>query len=229
MVTAVKRRRMMRSARRVRQRTRRWDSAGNRPISLRRSSIGTGNYNVFRVTRTADYGYLDTHASDPVLGAKSFKLSDLPGYTDITGFFDQYRIALVKVIFIPNTPVEYWQGATGKETLTPNLLTVIDNDDDTTPGSSAILQQYDTLHHHGNCTNGKWVRYIRPTVNIATEVTAGALTGLSNKQDQWIDTQSTGVKHYGIKYSIEGQGVNANAGPAVRMYATFYIEARKAL
>lgn len=168
MASVLQKRRMMRSAKRVvRRRTGRWQSSGNPPINLRRISVGTGNYNIYRVTRTADYGTINISATDPVLGGQSFKLSDLPAPTDITNFFDQYRIVAIKCIFIPNTPINMQEGSTTALVNAPNLMTVIDNDDDTAPGSTSLLLQFDSLHHHGNCTNGKWVRYLRPSVDTA--------------------------------------------------------------
>jgi len=218
-----------RSAKRARtsvRSRRRWTGAGNRANYSR--VLRTNQQPIFRFSRTADYGYVDIHATDPKLGALSFKLADVTNPSEITSFFDEYRIALIKVTFIPNVPIPLYEGnAATAVALAPNLVTVIDTDDATTP-TLTQLQQFDSYKQHGNCAYGKWTRMFIPEVASSVLAGSGVVSGLA-QQNQWIDSSFDSILHYGLKYGIQGQGVNAPAGTAVKVEATLYIEARRTI
>ena len=74
--------------------------------------------------------------------AFSFKLSDLPQYTDFTALFDQYKITGVKLDFIPFADNVSWEVASNGPTVAAPggpLMIATDYDDVTLPASASEM------------------------------------------------------------------------------------------
>lgn len=131
----------------------------------------------------------------------SFTLDSLPGYTDFTALFDQYRIIQATVQFQPINGY----------TLLPNVIhTVIDYDDDSTTPITDLLQ-YQTLISR----NGAFTRTLNP--RLAGAVYSGTFTSFANLSNKtWLDSASPSVAYYGLKIGVPPLAV---AGSPVDIYA----------
>jgi hypothetical protein len=128
----------------------------------------------------------------------TFSLGDLDESTEFTGLFDQYRIDCVCFKLLP------MQNAIG---LTTNSTTtcvtpyvVVDYDDASAITSAAQARSFESciiVPPGKECT-----RQFRPRIAIAAY--SGTFTSFANMADQWIDSNSNSVAHYGIKVFLPG-------------------------
>lgn len=85
------------------------------------------------VKRHADYFTVVVNGTTGVLGAYNFTLSSVPGYTEFTNLYDQYKINAISVCFYPKQ-----NSVTSLVTLdnikaNARFLSAIDYNDDTPP------------------------------------------------------------------------------------------------
>jgi len=156
---------------------------------------------------------------------KTFTLDSLPNYTDFTNLYDEYRIKAVKVYFVPKQNSNT-QGASAAYSEVPTLVSAIDYDDATAPTTVAKMMEYDTTRIHG-CADKSYTRIFKPNVSLAAY--SGAFTSYAQREDQWLDSDSAGVKHYGLKYALLNAYAGGNNVWSCNVYATLYIEFRKAV
>lgn len=186
----------------------------------------SGDFNISRCTRHVEISNLDIKTGGSFFGALSFKLSDLPDYSEFS-VFDEYRIKAVKVYFTTgqNVSYTYWNttGATADSKGMPMLLTCIDNDDAVVPTYNAVLE-HNTCRFHGNMATTR-IRSCQP--KVATEVYQAVTSGYTPKANQWINTASSGVPHYGIKFALFNapQVTSGN----LFIHACYYLEFRKTI
>lgn len=152
-------------------------------------------------------------------GSMSFTLNSLPGYTEFTNLFDQYRIKKVLVQAFPFMTQE------SDTTTTParNIFHwCVDHTDVTSPAAESDVLQYD---------NHKTLQAFKPFNMSLTPVAATTVwQGVSSngyapaKPASWIDCKSYGVQHYGIKYVWNNNNSNIDY---MDFYATFWVEFRE--
>lgn len=119
----------------------------------------------------------------------SFTESQLDKHASLENVFDQYRI----------TRIEFWtQPVTVIGAAAANFglfTTVVDYDDDATLSSISSALDYENVME-SVAINGHYRDFV-PAIAIATY--SGAFTSFANQRNQWIDCNSNGVKHYGVK------------------------------
>lgn len=184
-------------------------------------STRQGNRSITKISRSVHTGSVAL-TTGGVGGAFSFTLGDLPGYTDFTNLYDQYRIKYVKVEFMFNAESTN-SGTNGVPVNYPYLITSQDLDDDTTPPSEASLLQHMNAKVHGTLSPmvPKFVRWVKP--QMATGAYSGTFTSYASMGQQWIDSNSPGVKHYGLKYWVDGFGTYAS-NAYLQIISTYYLE-----
>jgi len=199
-------------------------AGGNGPgkVNLRTLSQKQ-NSNLTQITRCVDYGSftMGTAGTDGLFGL-SFKLSDLPSYSQFTALFDEYRIRAIKVYWLPCFNVNTSNSSTGT---VPQLISAIDYDDASTPGNANVINSFDTCRVHG-LLDKMYTRSFKPSVALATYTTS--FVGYAQRQDQWIDCNSPATTHYGLKWgSVDANNSSSTWSHYLR--ATFYIDFRKAV
>ncbi len=153
-------------------------------------------------------------------GAYAFALSDLPGYTDFTSLFDQYRIAQITARFIPGVSLF---GASTTTTDVPDLHTAIDYDDASAPASVDTLRQMST---HQVTPNQQYVERVF-TPRFAVAAYSGAFTSYAqSRPGQWIDSNSPSVEHYGIKQGLTAVSVASGSYLLYNLECTYVIQLR---
>lgn len=192
------------------------DHPDRRPMRLpRRPQTLTFTRQVHKGTVTAQNG-------DTMVGI-SFSLSDLPSSSDFTSLFDQYRIAQVTLKFVP-TAQNFGQSTTATDF--PTVLTVIDLDDSVAAANPDGLRQYGTCLSVGNGTY--FERVLTPRFAVAAY--SGAFTSYAQSNPhQWIDCNSPGVIHYGVKWATTPITTTSGSYVLYNVEATYVIQCRSTI
>lgn len=142
------------------------------------------------------------------LGTHTWSLDKLPGYTEWTTAYDQYRI--VKVITYFGYDHNKAGGLGGasypSNDINPILYCVKDYDD-----SSALVTEDAYLQYNpclmcklGTSTNGR-VYDLKVTTypkNVTTVYNGPATNGYATVKPVWVDVGSPSVYYYGLKYGV---------------------------
>jgi hypothetical protein len=186
------------------------------------------------IFRTQCQGYnqnVDISAAAAITGGLYFTISQVANATALLSVFDQYRIKRVCVTFIPQN-VTSFIAAASPTTLVPTavynpgiLLTCVDQDDATNPASDTTILQHESCIVHGPLMRAHSRTFV-PAV-AASVYQTGGFGGYSTKENQWLDSASLNVQHYGLKYAVS-HGLPGPAGTAtMAIYYNFDVEFRK--
>jgi len=147
---------------------------------------------VFGNILTYETGLVSSSVSVISAGTVVPVLTNFSGYADLIGAFDQYRILMIEIVLRPQSNTN-----TAATSNYGELATVLDYDDGTALSTFSAAIQYQ------NCivTPGyeQVRRCFKPRVALAAY--SGTFTSYANSPGEtWIDSSSTGVKFYGMKY-----------------------------
>lgn len=186
-----------------------------------------------RIPRSINSVMLKRHFISPTItcssfqaGGMSFQLSDLPGNADIVNLFQMYKICAIKVKWIPvQTMVPsvntYYDSTTSLPVAYyPDIRPfryVVDYTNVATPSVASLLEYNNMKEFIPTHTRSI---YFKPRIAVAT-YSGVAFDGYANMKG-WIDTASTTVEHYGIRYAWQF----GNGSPAITPQVTMYIKAR---
>jgi len=156
-------------------------------------------------------------------GSYSFKLSDLPQYTEYTAMFDRYRITGVKLHVFPRISQQTPAGNTTAATAySPVIAHTIDYDDATAPTDINTINQYDTVKFQYEFKPFKV--WIKPRAAQA-QYGAGVFTSYGNSSPkQWMDVASPDIAYYGWKWATNGYSAALNGNQYWDVLATYYLE-----
>lgn len=163
----------------------------------------------------------------------SFSLSDLPSFTEFTTLYDQYRICAVKLTIVPfNTQTLGGQDSGNTANVGILIHHAVDNDNAPAPSPSAsgvdTLRQYRTYRCQQSMDPKRMslTRYIRPRVSMEIyNSTISTGYGLG-KRNQWIDSSSPDIPHYGFRAVFEGNAGNTGDTQDYKIFATYYIQCK---
>lgn len=195
-----------------------------RRLAVRRRIRRTirGRSGIHSFTRSYQLTDLTVNSLTQTAGGLSFKLSNLPEYTEFTFLFDQYRIMAAKVEFVPVF--------TGNDTnpLTsvlymPNVHSVIDYTESNTPGTLSELMQYSNYKRtRGNSIHK---RYLKPAIAASNYETLAA-SSYTPKWGQWVTTESgdAATPFFGLKYWIDS--TNSTTAVTYKVYVKLYFQCK---
>lgn len=146
-------------------------------------------------------GALTASSAADVYGSNVFSLNAIPNHTEFTALYDQYKINMIKIQYIPrgNSTDIQTGTTTGQST---GLFTVLDYDDNNVPTSIDELMQYQNMKMSRSHQIHK--RIIKPLARINVVGSLGAgVNGMYGHRNPWIDCNSPNVPHFGIKYAIQ--------------------------
>jgi hypothetical protein len=148
----------------------------------------------------------------PVYLSLAFGLSDLTAYAEFTALFDEYRIPKIEVWAVPRVTESTVAAGFG------TMVSCVDYQDNAAVGS------YNELLEHENAiqTAGTTGIYHCWTPNIALAAYSGAFTSYSSVANQWLDVNSPGVYHYGLKFASQVSGT----AQAYDFYFRYWLEFR---
>lgn len=145
-------------------------------------------------------------------GAMVFNFSDLQNYTEFSTLYDQYQITHIQLkVHMVSNPNALFDGASANNNRVswyPKFWYCTDHDDSGTIPLSDMKQRA-----KAKCIVLKPEKIfkinIKPCVLIQTYRTE-LTTGYGPKYRQWIDMGQTDVKHYGLKYVLDNEGIDPN-------------------
>lgn len=153
--------------------------------------------------------YITTSTITNVYTAANFTLNSFGGYTAYTALFDQYKIQEIEIWLEPS--------ANNISSGFSLYATAIDLDDSVTPTTFASVAD----HQGALVTGGACGHYHRFVPHIAVASYAGTFTGFTNNPDQWIDSASPAVQHYGLKTALLTTAVAIGYNLTVRAKVSF--------
>jgi len=136
----------------------------------------------------------------------TFKITDVPNWTEFQNMFDFFKIKAIKVMFIPASNVTSYQSTTdfNQSSHANRLFSVVDNNDSTTPSSVNDLRQYKSCR----CSPGNRIhkRFFYPKPLIATDedAQAGGGYGMAQSGSPWIAMDAgNSAQYFGLKVGLD--------------------------
>lgn len=171
-----------------------------------------------------------TTSGVPTLGQMTFKLSDLPAYSELNALFAQYRFKKIDLQMIPrvnaqtNSGTGYAISSTGLSY--SNFHYAVDNTGPGAPSSLAVIMQYDK----GKTVNAQFGKEFHISLNprpldVLYNGTVVSGYGVADAKT-WINSTNTGVQHYGVVYGWE---CNYSTAATIDMIASYWIELKVVL
>jgi len=152
-----------------------------------------------------------TSATLPSFAAVTATLNSVSDYGSWASVFDQYRITAMEVTVMPQ-----YSATTTITTVTGHIHSVIDYDDNTTITPAQALEYSNCIVYNPGDTS---VRSFKP--HIAAAAYSGTFTSYANLADQWIDSGSPGVVHFGMKLAASATGIPVTYDVVVRLVVQF--------
>lgn len=200
---------MARQNRRKKQRSRPSGQGGG-PVAIPRAPRETTfRTELHSYVRTTDISVPGATLGDYIV------LSQFPTAAAFTGIFDQYRILSAVMEYIPMCVTSFIASGT-VATLVPTsvynhniLTTCIDTDDANVPANEGVVLSHESAMVHGPLVK-PFKRAFVPAVASSLYQTGG-FGGYASRTNQWCDSASPNVQHYGIKASVT-RGTTVPAG-----------------
>lgn len=149
--------------------------------------------------RTAYYsGFIAGSTLVDVGGRLIGQLSQVPNFGEFTALFDQYKIMGMKFRFSPRAN----SSEVGTNQGLIKFMTAIDYDG--VPAGTPAPVMTDLLQYESlkvTSSNRDHVRYIKP--RVASSVFNTALTSGYSARTAWLDCENTQVPHYGLSYVLQ--------------------------
>lgn len=195
-----------------------------RPLTRRRGTM-------INMHRTFNYSYWQpsTATTSDFWKFYSFTIQDMPNYTEITNLFDSYRIARIKVKFLPR--FNAFDGSNTTDTTLPgvtnqqgtNLHIIVDPKSQTGPTGV-----YSRANMNNFLESGKVRTYNgnRPVTVYYKPVVSDSLTsGARFLSAPWLPTGSPSP-HYGFHAFAQDVNMTGTFGQSWDVFVTFYIQAK---
>lgn len=190
---------------------------GVRRRYLRKRTYRRRNIARHHFKRMADSGTITGLATyTPFLAGYQFTFDSIPGYTEFTNLYDQYRINFI---------VQKWHlridpGAQVAASATyPKLYWVVDNDDSTAAANINELRQHSRCRMAVMNPNKPVVVKFRPNILMQAYESA-TTTAYVPKWKQFVDCADSSTPHYGLKIAIDDLS-NTNYKVTVETYFYF--------
>lgn len=147
--------------------------------------------------------------------------SQLPNYTDFTNLYDQYLIKKIVVKMIPKISQHNLTSTTTGNADLPQVHSVVDYDDNTTPTSVQQLCEYQSY----KMTRGNQIhtRVFVPKIELNADSSVSA-----PKAYQWLDCDAPTLNHRGIKWWFSAPS-SANTSVYYDMLVKVYFSCRNVL
>lgn len=182
--------------------------------TFKRKTRGRTN-KIYSFKRTFESAQIVCNASAGVTGAFSLALADVPGASDFTNLFDQYRICGVKINMVP-----VYDAALSSAINKFAMFSVIDYNDYNTITMNQALE-YQNVKRSTSVSGHR--RYFKPRIAIQqTDYSNNSF--VASYKPPWISTDDTNIAHGYMKYVTD-----TNSGSAAftwNVYITLYLQFR---
>lgn len=149
--------------------------------------------------------------------AYTFKLADLPNYTELTNLYDQYKIKGISVRLVPNVTSADINPVASSVGL-PSLHSVLDFSDSTALTSLNDYFQYSTYKRTDPLKPHKRFLYPKQLQYAYDAVTAAAI--VADVKNDWVRSESPNVQHLGLKLMCPAATANSCS---YDLFATYYV------
>lgn len=173
---------------------------------------------IYRFLRVDRPGDISKGATDQGY-QQNFIVSALPGSTDFSNLFDQYRIDKIELSFI----LDLADGALNTTTLYPRLVIAPDWNDSTAPSTEDDVLQYQQAKvFQFNAVDREFVMVIKP--KVASTVFRTAVTSAYQMIPAgFIDTGYLDVPHYGVKFFLNNYNTTSFGATVIRQYVRYHL------
>lgn len=158
--------------------------------------------------------WLVTAAGSDQFTSLKFSLNQLPGHSELTALYDQYKINMVKLEVIPQFDNANVGSSTSTNVITQNY-SVIDYDDITVPTTMDTLMQYQNLKR--TPSTRIITRVVRP--KFASELFNTSIATAYRPSSGFVDCNYDTVEHYGCKFGFSSNPQAQKFG----LKMTFYL------
>jgi len=179
---------------------------------------GTLSNQVYNIVQAFEVQNVHTTSiTTPTFSQQAYSLSQLDQVSSLITLFDQYRIVMVEARYVP---VSFNSGSTVTTTnFSGGLITsVVDYND-----AAMLTSVGQALDYQNELTapcGSSFTRTFKPHLSVGA-YTGTAFTGYSNDSDQWIDTVSSTVQHYGLKLASTSTGTSITYSSISRIWIQF--------
>jgi len=144
----------------------------------------------YNIVQTLNTTTLSSSTIGTAFGISNTTFALLDQNVQLGAVFDQYRIAMVEVRYVPNSSLNTAPGSTYGI-----LATVVYYDD------SSNLPSYAAALDYSNCLETEGYKDHKHVYvpHIAVAAYSGVFTSFANETAPWLDCSSNGVLHYGTK------------------------------
>lgn len=163
---------------------------------------------VHRFKRTYNQGLLATSALTNTLQSFNFSMNDMPGFSELTTLYDEYRLTGVRFRLLPYLQTESNSVGTVNNVRNAPIFYAIDRTDSTTPATLDDVLEYQD-HQISSMYRGIDVYIKSPKFADATNATRGG----------WVSTSNSTLNWFGLKVAIPPTEVAAS----LYIIATYYV------
>lgn len=184
------------------------------------------NKNISYIARTASMGIYQMAAVTDTWAKFDyvFRLSNLPGFGEITSMFDQYKITGIKITVYPR----YRDQTLGQGTsaVAAPQIWICESDDGSDNLSTKIQAMQMGKARRINDPYKPFSKFIRPKFLVETAVGVGIAA--SHSKSGWLDTDNNQVNHYGFSIGGDcpGYGTTSFNPLAFDLYAKYYMQCK---
>lgn len=147
----------------------------------------------------------------------SFQLKSVLDASDLTQLFDRYKIVGVKLKFL----LQNNNADIGSSQMLPVMYVAFDGDDANVPVTYDQVLSKSYCKTHILTGNRELKAYYKP--RITKEVYNSPLTtGYTSEKACWIDCNSSGIPHYGVKFWIANWNIST-VNQVLRVQPVYYL------
>lgn len=146
---------------------------------------------IHRFKRTYNQGVIVTAALTNTLQSFNFSVNDMPGYTELTTLYDEYKLTGIRFRLLPYMQTESNSVGTVNNARNAPIFYAIDRSDSTTPTTVDDVLEYQD-HQVSNVYSGIDVYIKNPKFADATSALRGG----------WVSTTNTTLNWFGLKLAI---------------------------
>lgn len=150
------------------------------------------NNRIHFIKRHVDYFTFTVPNVTPAQAAWTFRLANVPGLSELTGLYDQYKICGVHMKFFPSQTDSDTLSLVDRARANARFLSAIDYNDATPPSSSDDLRQYT------NCEVTSILEVHERYIKNPTYV-----TNSGQVSSEWLPTSFPNVAWFGLKTFTE--------------------------
>jgi hypothetical protein len=163
---------------------------GGKVVKFPSPARASGLNKVYSIIQTLPLANFNSSTAVTTFTGTSVAFSVLDQATSLANVFDQYRIPMVEVTFIPVVNINDVQAST-----MGSFASCVDLDDQT------ALSTYNAALDYQGCISTEGFKEHKHTFvpHIAVAAYSGTFVSFANEAAPWIDAGSPNVAHYGVK------------------------------